>query len=94
MRLPIIAALFAMTCAASAQDPPARFSGAAGLQAATPASADGRFSVQATMRPADPVRYGGRFALDAKLTPDFLASSATTACTAAGVTIFGNGFEN
>jgi hypothetical protein len=95
MRLLIIA-LLSTTSAAHAQDPPgSRFSGTAGLRAAAAtASADGRFAMQSELRPARPDRGNGRFVLDAKLAPDLLAPSTTTACAAAGMTIFSNGFEN
>jgi len=70
-----------------------RFSGSAALGPVMPASADARFTLDASLVRADHIDNASRFALRANLGLSAEAKSVATACGAAGVILFSNGFE-
>lgn len=88
--LPLLLSMAAAGVGAQAPPEP-RFSGTGELKPAADTSADGRFALRADLRAAPAAKPDGRFAVDARMQPKNAAT--TTACNAAGPSIFANGFE-
>lgn len=95
MRAVFVPVLLLCSLCTHAQSPAEqRFEGSASLRPAPPSSGGGRFSLSAELHSAALAPTTGRFRIDAGLKPGRDAKTLATACGAATIDIFRNGFEN